>query len=67
MLPTVPAVALTPEMAKSLRSAGRNVEKWTDERNRLIREAVAAGGSLREVGEAAGLTHTAVKLICERS
>lgn len=59
MLPRV----LTPEMEKSLRTAGRKVAEWTAERERLVREAVAAGGSLREVGEAAGISHTAVKFI----
>lgn len=54
---------MTPELTRALRNAGRNVEKWTTERDRLVKEAVAAGGSLREVGEAAGLSHTAVKFI----
>lgn len=59
---TLPGV-LTPELTRALRTAGQKVEHWTTERDRLIREAVAAGGSLREVGEAAGLSHTAVKFI----
>lgn len=54
---------VTPEMAKALRAAGRKVQEWTVERDRLVKEAVEAGGSLREVGEAAGLSHTAVKFI----
>ena len=33
------------------------------ERDEMIREAVAAGGSLREVGELIGLSHMAVKFI----
>lgn len=60
---TLPPVAVNPDLARKLRTAGRNVERWTSERDRLIREAVAAGGSLREVGEAAGISHTAVKFI----
>lgn len=59
---TLPRV-MTPDMEKSLRTAGRKVAEWTAERDRLVKEAVAAGGSLREVGEAVGLTHTAVKFI----
>lgn len=59
---TLPLV-LTPELEKSLRTAGRKVAEWTAERDRLVKEAVAAGGSLREVGAAVGLTHTAVKFI----
>lgn len=54
---------ISDEMKRSLRTAGKNIEKWTAERDRLIKEAVAAGGSLREVGEAVGLTHTAVSFI----
>lgn len=54
---------MSDEIKKSLRAAGRNVEKWTVERDRLVKEAVAAGGSLREVGDAAGISHTAVKFI----
>lgn len=59
---TLPPV-MTAEIEKALRTAGRKVAEWTAERDRLVKEAVAAGGSLREVGEAVGLTHTAVKFI----
>lgn len=61
---TLPPV-LTPDMEKQLRNAGRKVAEWTEERDRLVKEAVAAGGSLREVGEAVGLTHTAVSFIAK--
>lgn len=53
------------EKAKALRKAGRLVAHWTQERDRLITEAIEAGGSYREVGEAAGLSHTAVKFIAK--
>jgi hypothetical protein len=56
---------LTPEMERALRTAGRKVAEWTAERDRLVREAVAAGGSYRAVGEAAGISHTAVKFIAK--
>lgn len=59
---TLPGV-LDPDLARKLSTAGRKVAEWTAERDRLIKEAVAAGGSLREVGTAAGITHTAVKFI----
>lgn len=62
---TLPPVALTPEQARLLRKAGEKVAEWTRERDRLISEAVAAGGSYREVGEAVGLSHTAVKFIAK--
>lgn len=54
---------LDPDLARQLRTAGRKVTEWTAERDRLVKEAVDAGGSLREVGAATGLTHTAVKFI----
>lgn len=60
---TLPGVVLDPDLARKLTAAGRKVAEWTSERDRLIREAVAAGGSLREVGAAAGVSHTAVKFI----
>ncbi len=60
---TLPPMALSPDTAKSLRTAGRKVAEWTTERDRLIRQAVTEGGSLREVGAAAGISHTAVKFI----
>jgi hypothetical protein len=59
---TLPRV-IEPDLERALRTAGRKVAKWTAERDRLVKEAVAAGGSLREVGEAAGISHTAVKFI----
>jgi predicted metal-dependent RNase len=54
---------LTDETRKALMRVGRKVRDATAERDRLIKDAVAAGGSLREVGQAVGLTHTAVKFI----
>lgn len=54
---------IEPQLERALKTAGQNVAKWTAERDRLVKEAVAAGGSLREVGEAAGISHTAVKFI----
>ena len=59
---TLPTV-VTDEMTKALRRAGRKVRDATIERDALIKSAIAEGGSLREVGAAVGLTHTAVKFI----
>lgn len=56
-------MALDQDLARKLRTAGQKVAEWTAERDRLVKEAVAAGGSYREVGAAAGLSHTAVKFI----
>lgn len=60
---TLPRMTLSTDIEKALKAAGKNVAKWTAERDRLIREAVALGGSLREIGAVVGLSHTAVKFI----
>jgi hypothetical protein len=57
---------LSPRLRERLEQAGKQVRVWTARRDALIKEALAAGGSLREVGEAVGLSHTAVKLIGEK-
>lgn len=57
---------LTPEKAKALRNAAAKANYWLGVRDGLIREAVAEGGSLREVAEAVGLSHPGVKKIAER-
>lgn len=49
--------------ATALRTAGRKVTDWTQQRDDLIRQAVAEGGSLREVGAIVGLSHTAISFI----
>lgn len=59
----LPPVAIDPDLARKLRTAGQKVAEWTAERDRLIKQAVDAGGSLREVGAAAGVSHTAAKFI----
>lgn len=59
---TLPSM-LTDEARKELRQAGKQVKIWTAKRDELIRAAVEAGGSLREVADAVGLSHTAVKFI----
>lgn len=60
---TILPVVVDPEVAKALKTAGRKVADWTTERDRLVRLAVEQGGSLREVGALAGVSHTAVKFI----
>lgn len=60
---TLPFVSIEPDLARKLRIAGAKVAASTIARDQLIREAIAAGGSLREVGAAVGLSHTAVKFI----
>ena len=60
---TLPTMTLPEPTTKALRTAARNVEKWTTERDRLIVEARQQGGTLREIGELVGLTHAGVKWI----
>jgi len=60
---TLPPMTYPEDTKKALRTAGRKVTEWTTERDRLIRQAVSEGGSLREVATDAGLSHTAVKFI----
>lgn len=60
---TLPPMTISDNQRKELTQAGKQVKAWTTRRDELIRAAVAAGGSLREVGEAVGLSHTAVKFI----
>ncbi len=60
---TLPPMTLDSELVHRLRITARKAREWTEERDRIIKQAVAAGGSLREVGEHVGLSHTAVKFI----
>lgn len=63
---TFPAVLARLATARALATAGAKAAEWTARRDALIRQAVAEGGTLREVGALAGLSHTAIKLICQR-
>lgn len=61
------SVAIDPELARQLKQAARKVAEWTELRNELIRQACNEGGSLREVGHVADLTHAGVKRILDRA
>jgi hypothetical protein len=52
--------------ANELAQCQVQIEKWIAKRDRLIREALDAGFSLRGVAEYAGLSHTAVAKIRDR-
>lgn len=54
---------IDPAVAAELRKAGAKVREWTERRDEIITAAVAAGSPLRAVGDAVGLTHTAVRNI----
>lgn len=57
---------LSDEDRAELVTAGKQVRIWTAIRDETIARLVAKGGSLREVGDAVGLSHTAVSLIAAR-
>lgn len=59
-------IVLTPERQRQLQRAGQKLADALADRDRIIREAIAEGGSLREVGDAVGLSHPGVKKIVER-
>lgn len=53
----------TTETIRALNRVSARATKATKERDELIRQAITEGGTLREVGAAAGLSHQAVKFI----
>lgn len=59
----VATMTVGPDTARALRTAGAKVTEWTARRDDLIRQAVAEGGTLRAVGELAGMSHMAVSFI----
>ena len=44
----------------------RKAREWTSRRNRAIGAAHQSGASLREIGDATGLSHEAVRKILEK-
>lgn len=63
MTASVPVMPIDDQTAKNLTRAARNVQKWTTERNDLIRSAAASGGGLREISRATGLNVATVSNI----
>lgn len=59
-------VSIDDARARALRNAGRKSEEWRSRRDELIKDAYDNGGSLREIGDAAGLSHVAVMKIIQR-
>jgi len=50
-----------------LKRAAARAEKSLAERNAAILTAFAEGASLREIGQAANMTHTAIKYIVDKA
>lgn len=63
---TFPPVALDADTRKLLARTAQKAREATAERDRLVREAAAQGASLRELGDAIGMTHTGVRRILQR-
>lgn len=55
------------DTAEKLRRAAGKIDTWTDKRDALIAQARAEGGTLREIGEMAGMTHAGVARVLERT
>jgi hypothetical protein len=64
---------LEPELSRALAKAARRIEQADrradqarQDRDKLIRQAVEDGASLRAVGAAAGVSHEAVRRLTQR-
>ena len=63
---TVCAVAVDPDLARRLATAGRKAEEWRERRDELIREAASNGGTLREIAAAVGMSNPGVLRVIRR-
>lgn len=59
-------MTLDDDITRELSRAAKQAETWLQRRDRLIVEAVAKGGGVREVARLAGLTHPSVLNILRR-
>lgn len=53
-------MSLDADATRELSRAAKQVTSWTERRNTLIREALAAGAGVREVARATGLAPASV-------
>jgi hypothetical protein len=60
-------VAVDPDLARQLATAGRKVEEWKDRRDELIRQAARNGGTLREIAALVGLSNPGVLRVIRRA
>ncbi len=63
---TVCGVAVDPDLARRLSTAGKKAEEWRDRRDELIREAASNGGTLREIASLVGLSNPGVLRVIRR-
>lgn len=66
-VPNVPAVPIPEELQQRLLKIGQAQQFIDDNRDRLILEAAEAGGSLREIAELVGITHSGVRKIIQKA
>lgn len=62
-----PVVPVDPALAEQLVTEATNARQSTKKRDELIRRAHAEGGSLREIARLAGLHHSTVQAIIDKS
>jgi len=65
--PTLTSVPITPDTARELSRAAKQMHSFRARRDQLIVQAHAEGAGLREIARVAGLTHRAVAKIIERT
>lgn len=64
--PTVPAVAVDPELTRKLQRAAEKARTAKAALDELVVEAAAAGGSYREIAKLVGSTHpTIAKIVAD--
>ena len=63
---TVCGVAVDPDLARRLATAGRKAEEWRERRDELIREAASNGGTLREIAAVVGMSNPGVLRVIRR-
>lgn len=60
MAETIAGVPLDADRLRELSRAAKQADSWTERRNALIREASEAGGGVREIARATGLSPASV-------
>ena len=66
-LATVPTVPLDPPATKRLAGLGKKAKDAAAERDACICEQFQAGGGLREIARAVGLSHAGVRRVLVRN
>lgn len=59
-------MAISPSLRARMRDVADRIDEATAERQDLVVEAWKAGGGIREIGEAIGMSHVGVSKMLER-